>query len=75
MSDIYKDDTDEILSPDEEVIHEQNKTIERLQEQLTEANVVVKWYDGLEHILISWELYTGQKKGTAEKYLKKWGVK
>ena len=34
MSDIYKYDTDEILSPDEEVIHEQNKTIERLQEQL-----------------------------------------
>ena len=49
--------------------------VERLQEQLKEANVVIKWYDGLEKMLIGWELCTGQKKGTAEKYLKKWGVK
>ena len=36
MSDTYKYYTDEILSPDEEVIHDQNKTIECLQEQLKE---------------------------------------
>ena len=41
MSDIYKYDTDEIFSPDEEVIHEQNKTIERLQEQIYEANGII----------------------------------
>ena len=51
------------------------KEIERLQEQLKEANDVIKWYDGLENILIGWEMCTGQPKGTAKKYLKKWGVK
>lgn len=39
-------DTDEVLSPDEEVIHDQNKRIERLQEQLKEANDLLKaFYD------------------------------
>ena len=138
MSDIYKFNPDEILSPDEEVIHDQNKTIERLREQLDdaikttkdqeliikrlkrrricdnqktearkehinelieqvkelkeeiarrgrlinelktqrkEANEVIKWYDGLENMLIGWELCTGQPKGTANKYLEKWGIK
>ena len=37
MSDIYKYDKDEILSPDEEVIHDQHKMIERLQAQLNYA--------------------------------------
>lgn len=37
INDIYKFNPDEILSPDEEVIHEQNKIIERLQEQLNES--------------------------------------
>lgn len=49
--------------------------LERLQEQLNEANEVIKWYDGLENILIGWEICTGQPKGTAKKYLEKWGVK
>lgn len=43
--------------------------------QLEEANKVIKWYDGLENILISWEMITGQPKGTAKDYLEKWGVK
>lgn len=37
MNNSYKYDTDEILSPDEEVIHDQNKMIERLQAQLDEV--------------------------------------
>ena len=65
MSDIYKYDTDEILSPDEEVIHEQNKTIERLQEQLSEANHILK------DVFISDAYY----KSKRAQYLKKWSVK
>lgn len=42
MSDIYKFNQDEILSPDEEVIHEQNKTIERLQEQKQKVIALIK---------------------------------
>ena len=42
MSDIYKFNPDEILSPDEEVIHDQNKMIERLQEQLAIATKALK---------------------------------
>ena len=63
--------------PDYEILGEvpSYEEYKRLQEQLKEANVVIKWYDGLEKMLIGWELCTGQKKGTAEKYLKKWGVK
>lgn len=49
--------------------------IARLQEQLNGANKVIKWYDGLENILIDWKMLTGQPKGTANKYLEKWGVK
>lgn len=49
--------------------------IKSLQEQLAEANEVLKWYDCLENILIGWELCTGQPRGTANKYLEKWGVK
>lgn len=37
----WKVDEEDVLSPDEEVIHEQNKTIERLQEQLKEANEII----------------------------------
>lgn len=44
--------------------------------QLEEANQIIKWYNSLENLLIDggWQLLTGQKKGTAEKYLKKWRV-
>lgn len=42
MSNIYKYDIDEILSPDEEVIHEQNKIIEHLREQLDEVVKITK---------------------------------
>lgn len=40
----WKVDEEDVLSPDEEVIHEQNKTIERLQEQLAEANELLNLY-------------------------------
>ena len=71
-------DTDEILSPDEEVIHDQNKRIERLQEQLKEANEVIeslRTYDftvddeNAEHYQVKWNV-------EAERFYKnrKWGV-
>lgn len=37
----WKVDEEDVLTPDEEVIHEQNKTIERLQEQIYEANGII----------------------------------
>lgn len=62
----------DILSPDEEVIHYQNKIIERLQEQLNDANKVIKKYsDGTIYLFPTW--YNGSR--LAEAYLKKWGVK
>lgn len=72
MSDIYEFNPDEILSPDEEVIHEQNKIIARLQEQLKEANELLKKYsDGSIYLFPTW--YNGSFE--ANKYLEKWGVK
>ena len=38
----WKVDEEDVLSPDEEVIHDQNKMIERLQEQLDEAIKITK---------------------------------
>ena len=68
MSNVYEFNPDEILSPDEEVIHDQNKTIERLQEQIEEANKLILWC-----ARISW---TGnQEEDIFDKYLSKWGVK
>ena len=64
MSDIYKYDTDEILSPDEEVIHDQNKIIERLQEQLIEANKLIKDFHEMHEF----------NKSVIE-YIEKWSVK
>lgn len=40
----WKVDEEDVLSPDEEEIHYLSKTIERLQEQLNEANEVIKLY-------------------------------
>lgn len=45
--------------------------IERLEKQLKIAVDALSWYDGLEDILISWELLTGQKKGMAKQALDK----
>lgn len=79
MSDIYKFNPDEILSPDEEVIHDQNKMIERLREQLKEANEVIeslRTYDftvddeNAEYYQVKWNV-------EAKRFYKnrKWGVK
>lgn len=43
---------------------------ERLEKQLKIAVEALSWYDGLEDFLISWELLTGQKKGTAKQAFK-----
>ncbi len=61
----WKVDEEDVLSPDEEVIHEQNKTIERLQEQLNEAN------DCINSAQISLRGYMLK----ISEYKKKWGVK
>ena len=63
----WKVDEEDVLSPDEEVIHEQNKTIERLQEQLKEANEVLK------QIADTRYFQYGHK--FAQSYIKRWGVK
>lgn len=44
--------------------------LERTKKQLAIAVEALSWYDGLEDILIGWELGTGQKKGTAKQALK-----
>lgn len=86
MSDIYMYDTD-ILSPDEEVIHDQNKMIESLQEQLKETqqelqiriNDNADMYAKLCNALMQLEeanniikQYCFYEYG--KPYLKKWGV-
>ena len=60
----WKVDEEDVLSPDEEVIHEQNKTIERLQGQLTEANKLIKDFHEMHEF----------NKSVIE-YLEKWGDK
>lgn len=67
---------DENLSPDEEVIHEQNKKIARLQEQLKEANECIKdkylWTCSACSLLGSCMSCGNRYFG---RYIKKWGVK
>ena len=63
----WKVDEEDILTPDEEVIHEQNKTIECLKEQLNEANEVIN--DDLR------EANSCFAVGRIRKYKEKWGVK
>lgn len=41
----------------------------KLKKQLAIAVEALSWYDGLEKILIGWEIATGQERGTAEKAL------
>ncbi len=78
MSDIYKFNPDEILSPDEEVIHEQNRTIARLQEQLNEANKLLKYccanYESSRFGATITEAGEILPKGPVWNYLKKWKV-
>ena len=58
-----------------EKLKKTQKEYAKARNQLNEANEVIKWYDGLENILIDWKMLTGQPKGTANKYLERWGVK
>ena len=46
---------------------EENK---KLKKQLAIAVEALNWYDGLEKLLVGWEIATGQDRGTAEKALK-----
>ena len=41
----------------------------KLKKQLAIAVEALSWYDGLENMLIGWEIATGQKKGTAKQAL------
>ena len=43
---------------------------ERLEKQLTIATKALKYYDGLEDIIVDWKLLAGQEPGTARKALK-----
>ncbi len=56
----------DILSPDEEIIHDQNKVIARLQEQLNEANDVIE-------SLRTYDFTVDDEN--AEYYPMKWNVK
>ena len=72
----WKVDEEDVLSPDEEVIHDQNKTIERLQEQLKEANEVIKGYAECYKKYPDGTMFTFEvQKHPAHLYLKKWSVK
>ena len=75
----WKVDEEDVLSPDEEVIHEQNKTIERLQKQLNEANKLLKYccanYESSRFGATITEDGEILPKGPVWNYLKKWGVK
>ena len=62
----WKVDEEDVLSPDEEVIHEQNKTIKRLREQLDEANRIIQ---------VSIALVDKRPREMMRRYLKKWIVK
>lgn len=62
----WKLDEEDFLSPDEEEIHEQNKTIKCLQEQLDEANRIIQ---------VSIALVDKRPREMMRRYLKKWGVK
>lgn len=43
--------------------------LRKVKQQLAIAVEALKWYDGLEKMLIGWEIATGQERGTAEKAL------
>lgn len=70
----WKVDEEDVLSPDEEEIHEQAKKIERLQEQLADANKTINYYDKKD---FHYTLADGTVMGAepAHKYKIKWGVK
>lgn len=57
------------------VISKQKQQMERLQEQLKEANEVIKDYDGYEAELSADGKYIHRVENNAHLYLKKWGVK
>ena len=77
-------ETEEVLEPvpsyDEykrlqKQLADASKTIERLQEQLNEANEVIKDYDYYEPVLTSDGKYLRYEPNSAKAYLEKWGVK
>lgn len=44
--------------------------LEKIKKQLSVAVEALEWYDGMEDILIGWEIATGKKKGIAKQALK-----
>ena len=84
MIDVYKFNLDKILSPNKEVIHDQNKMIERLQEQLDimteqrndihiDKQVLQKQLNEANRIIK--KLYKESGNPIGIDYLEKWGVK
>lgn len=48
-----------------------SKKVDELEKKLDVAVKTLEWYDGLENLLIGWEICTGQPKGTAQEALKR----
>ena len=48
---------------------EHDTKIAKVKQQLAIAVEALNWYDGLEKMLVGWEIATGQERGTAEKAL------
>lgn len=67
LSDIYSSYLDEINA-----LRKENK---RLQEQLNEANEVIKDYDGFAIAITPDGKYARKYPNSAHSYLEKWGVK
>ena len=59
----------------EHQIADLRKKVERLQEQLKEANEVIKDYDYYEPVLTNEGKYLRYEPNSAKAYLEKWGVK
>lgn len=57
------------LDVKESLIKNYMAEIEIQRQQLAIAVEALNWYDGLEKMLIGWEIATGQKKGTAKQAL------
>lgn len=54
---------------DSDVLIKAIEKCEKLEKQLKIAVETLSWYNGLECMLIDWELATGQKKGAAKQAL------
>ena len=64
-----------VIENNNELIADLSKKVERLQEQLKEANEVIKDYDGFTAEITPDGKYACNYANSAHLYLEKWGVK